>query len=584
MNKQAITHYSNGSYAFMNEEKKLIIRIKVASSDTKRVDLIGGDPYDWGSNAGVTQGGDNSSVWQTSLYQAKHKFQFSEYDIYEFKIDPEYKRFRYYFKIVDKNNNIAYYYENGLSDHELAFGHEFVVPYLHYNDQNNPPKWVNETVWYQIFPDRFNTNNPKVDWKKTKVSNETIFGGNIQGIIQKLDYLKELGINGIYLTPIFKAETAHKYDTVDYFQIDSDFGTMKDFEQLVAECKKRSIRLILDAVYNHTSKNHPFFQDVIKNGESSPYAQYYHINDYTTLEQASKLRDIRKLPSYETFAFTPDMPKLKTTNPEVKKYLLEVTKFWTDKGIDGWRLDVANEVDADFWRDFKQCVMTSNPDAYILGEIWHDATKWLHGDQFHNTMNYPLMLSLFDLLQDESYTTEQFKDYYLQKMLESTHQVFDSTFNLLDSHDTIRLLNRLGSDKNKAFQIICLLLSLNGSPSIYYGSEIALAGGNDPDNRRPMPWNKMDEFLKSDFYQNTKEFIWLRRNHKLFFQGEIMFIHNPNNKVLEFVKSDDKDSFTFVFNFSNYATEYIVNKEIVFLSGYEKDRINKNGLLILKNK
>ncbi|GIQ62169.1 hypothetical protein PACILC2_07370 [Paenibacillus cisolokensis] len=209
-------------------------------------------------------------------------------------------------------------------------------------------------------------------------------------MIDRLDYLTELGVNAIYFTPVFEATTNHKYDTSDYFRVDPHFGTNETLKTLVRECHARGIRVLLDAVFNHSGRQFAPFVDVIEKGEESLYKDWFHVRKWP-------LRIEDGVPTYETFAFEPIMPKLNTSNPEVRDYLLKVASYWMDEiGIDGWRLDVANEVDHQFWREFRQTVKKANPDAYILGEIMHDAMPWLQGDQFDAVMNYPFTNTVID--------------------------------------------------------------------------------------------------------------------------------------------------------------------------------------------
>lgn len=181
------------------------------------------------------------------------------------------------------------------------------------------------------------------------------FGGDLQGVIDHLDHLVELGINGIYFCPIFEAYSNHKYDTINYLNIDPAFGDKETFKKLVDECHRRGIKVMLDAVFNHIGDTSPQWQDVIKNGKDSPYADWFHIHEFPVSYQESADFEQASNITYDVFAFAPHMPKLNTANPEVKAYLLEIAKYWIEEfDIDAWRLDVANEVDHQFWKEFRK--------------------------------------------------------------------------------------------------------------------------------------------------------------------------------------------------------------------------------------
>ena len=207
-------------------------------------------------------------------------------------------------------------------------------------------------------------------------------GGDLLGIIKKLNYLEDLGIKGIYLTPIFESVSNHKYDTTDYMKVDKYFGDESILRELITECHKRGIKIVLDAVFNHCGIGFAPFQDVIEKGRESEYFEWFYIDGDKVLFDPI---------NFQAFGFVPYMPKMNTSNPGVKAYLYEVIKYWTEEfDIDGWRLDVSDELDHEFWRGFRKLVKSINPQAIIIGENWHNAYNWLMGDQFDSVMNYSL--------------------------------------------------------------------------------------------------------------------------------------------------------------------------------------------------
>ncbi len=260
---------------------------------------------------------------------------------------------------------------------------------------------------------------------------------------------------------------------------------------------------MLDAVFNHCGKNFPAFQDVIKNGDASPYKDWFHISELPSNEF-----------HYETFAFDKTMPKLNTSNPKVKEYLLKVGQYWVKEfNIDGWRLDVANEIDHQFWREFRRAVKSIKEDVFLVGEIWHDALPWLEGEQFDSVMNYPLTNMIHRFFAYEEINAEQFS-HELQKYL---HQYpkpqYNFLFNLVGSHDTPRIINIAQKNKQKVMLIKAFQFSFLGSPSIYYGDEIGLTGDKDPGCRRCMVW---DENLQDqEMLMFMKKLIKLRRKYPI---------------------------------------------------------------------
>jgi cyclomaltodextrinase len=400
------------------------------------------------------------------------------------------KRFRYVFYVEGVDGDRCWVAENGIH-RKRPRAYVYQYPYIHKNDRWHQPAWLAGTVFYQIFPDRFYNGDPsndppnKMKWGE-KPTPSSMAGGDLAGIRQKLDYLEELGVKGIYTTPIFKSPTNHKYDTTDYYQIDPAFGTNEDFRKLVAEAHKRGMKFLLDAVFNHSGSEWAPFVDVRQNGEASPYKDwFYNIHSFPPDPKAC---------NYETFAWNvPSMPKLDTSNPELKQYLLDVAAHWIKEyDIDGWRLDVANEIDHEFWRDFRKVVKGAKPDAWILGEIWHNSFDWLQGDQYDSVMNYPWREATLDFLQGKidpvEYDQELTKIRYWY-----TAEAHRGLLNLLGSHDAPRVRTVLGGSREKAAQAALLLLTGESVPLIYYGDEIGMEGGPDPDCRRCYPWDQKEQ-------------------------------------------------------------------------------------------
>ena len=460
----------------------------------------------------------------------------------------------------------------------------FIVPWMNPADINVTPDWVNDTVWYQIFPDRFCNGTPEKNteeilaWRSGPVTNAQRFGGNLAGIRQRLDYLQDLGINGIYLNPILKAESNHKYDTTDYEKIDPAFGDEKEFALLVKEAHEHGIHVMVDAVFNHCGRKFAPWMDVLEKGKDSPYADWFMINDWTELRRKADTRDGR----FYSFAFADGMPKLNTNNEKVQEYFCALCESWIrDYDIDGIRFDVGNEIFHSFLKKMRKRVRALKPEIYLLGEIWHDASQWLAGDEYDSVMNYPLMSGIHDFFIDKKRTGKDF-EYMINRCYTMYMQQCNNVlFNLLDSHDTERLMNRF-HDLDIFYQQLALLFTMPGSPCIYYGTEIAMEGGFDPDCRRCMPWEELDKEENQGRIREIKKLIALRRSDPA---CRSLYFHFPGKhaetRCVECVKLDDQGNrIQVILNCTENVVEIPEEGEILFSRGYKNSTMYKNGTLI----
>jgi glycosidase len=442
---------------------------------------------------------------------------------------PPARRMKYGFRVETmtrvfyaSDNRVVPFREDALS---IPFNHYF-FPFIHAIDAPRIPDWVPNTVWYQIFPERFHNGSPglspeKVEnWDTGEPTPYNFFGGDLPGIRQKLGYLKELGVNGIYLTPVFQSPSSHKYDTEDYFKIDEHFGNLDDLKGLVREAHEAGMRVMLDAVFNHIGALHPFWRDVLEKQEQSPYRDYFHIHTFPVQERYENPREL----GFDTFSFSAKMPKWNTENPAARKYLLDAAAYWIREcDIDGWRLDVANEVSFDFWREFSTLVHGIKKDFYVLGEIWHDASPWINGGFFDAVMNYPLGFAIIDFFLKRNISTAQFNERLYAALSRYSDLHNQLAFNLLDSHDTARALHIAGGDKRALRAAFTMLFLLPGSPCVFYGTEIGMSGAHDPANRKPMLWDeaKQDRELFA-FFQRLiafrQEYIALINNARVCYE------------------------------------------------------------------
>lgn len=526
MNKHAVYHRIKGNYAFAINETTIAIRLKTAANDVDAVNLLYG--YDWIEEEGVWN-------WHRRflpMYIEQQTDMFTYWRV-EIAIDDIKYQLRYGFEIISKNEKYLYIERGFFNVDDQAVRNDinsfFAFPYLHTAEIVQPPVWVNDTIWYQIFPDRFMNGNKQNDpenvhpWTDTVLGAYEYYGGDIVGIIKKLDYLKDLGITGLYLTPIFESPTSHKYDTTDYFEIDPHFGTKEEFKELVEKAHERGIKIMLDAVYNHIGSSSKQFQDVVEKGKNSPYYDWFHIEKEELVNSKGEL-DKTAYRNFDTM-----MPKLNTQNPEVIQYLLDVSTYWIREfNIDAWRLDVANEVDHEFWRLFRKAVRSEKEDVYILGETWHDSYPWLQGDQFDATMNYPLTKPILEWVVMQHTDAIKFQQTFAEAIVRYSDGVNSGMFNLLDSHDTPRLMTLAKENINRVEIAYALLYALPGTPCIYYGSEVLLDGANDPDCRKPMPWDKE----KPAMFTQIQNFIQLRKNYPELRGNILEFIHTGENDIV----------------------------------------------------
>lgn len=538
--REAIYHRPKNNFAYAYDTKTLHIRLRTKKNDIENVTLIHGDPYIW-----------KEGVWQYET-RTMNKIATTElFDYWFVAIQPDFRRLRYGFELKSNEETIIYT-EKGFFDEIITKDNApyFCFPYLNAEDVFTPPAWVRDTVWYQIFPERFGNGDPSINpksalpWDSEEPTPTNFFGGDFEGVIQNIDYLVQLGITGIYFTPIFKATTNHKYDTVDYMEIDPQFGDKETFKRLVQVCHENGIKVMLDAVFNHSGFYFAQFQDVLERGESSKYKDWFYIWDFPVQTEP--------VPNYDTFAFTYMMPKLNTSHPEVREYLLEVGRYWVREfDIDGWRLDVANEVGHDFWRAFRKEVKTIKSDVYILGEVWHDSMPWLQGDQFDAVMNYSYSNAAIQFFAQDTIQAEEFANKTTEALLMYSENATEVAFNLLGSHDTPRILTVCKDNKEKVKQLFTFLFSSPGTPCIYYGDEISMSGEMDPGCRKCMIWDEEEQ--DKDMFHFVAQLIRLRKENSAFGNyGTFQFVtaSNETNHVM-YTKTFEEQTVLFVFNNSD---------------------------------
>lgn len=525
---EAIYHRPKQNWAYAYDQETIHIRLRTKKDDVTAVTVYTGDKFYCYDDFTKTVPVPMERLYQDELF-----------DYWQAAVVPPYRRLAYTFKL-ESADEMLWMNERGFHTEppQPAVGW-FEFPFLNGVDVFTPPAWVKDAVFYQIFPERFANGDPSLDpadvepWGGEPTP-YNFFGGDLQGVLDHIDYLAELGITAIYFTPIFEATTNHKYDTKDYMKVDPAFGDNEKLKELVQACHAKGIRILLDAVFNHCGYMFSPYLDVQEKGEASAYKDWFHIRSFP-------LEVVDEVPTFDTFAFTPMMPKLNTENPEVKDYLLKVARYWIEEvGIDGWRLDVANEVDHAFWREFRKTVKAVNPDAYILGEMFHEGMMWLQGDQFDAVMNYPFTYAMLDFFAASKLDGRAFA-YAIQHQLACYPlQANEVMFNLLDSHDTERLLTQCGGDKAKMKLAALFQFTFLGTPCLYYGDEVGLDGGGDPECRKCMEWDeeKQDQELLA-FYQRL---IALRHRYAALRTGEFRFVYAAEHEAVIAYERQDADS------------------------------------------
>ncbi len=444
------------------------------------------------------------------------------------------------------------------------------------------PTWAKDAVYYYIFPERFRNgkarNDPKpgvntyqdkdvefhADWNQKPfkpksgdgsddVYNNDFFGGDLAGIIEKLDYIADLGANVIYMTPIFTAASNHKYDTADYRNVDPAFGSIEDFTRLCAEAKKRGIRIMLDASLNHTGSDSVYFDrfgkyksggafENAKINAASPYADWFSFDAAQT--------DSNK--QYKGWVGVLDLPELNKSSKDFRRFAYgaddSIMKLWINRGASSWRMDVAPWVPDDFWREWRTAVKQKNPDAMTIAETWFDSSKFFLGDAFDSTMNYIFRNTMLDYIGGGKATATYHNIEYIREAY--PQQSFYSLMNLLSSHDVPRSLHLMGyqSDTTDAAKIaeakrrlllgVFIQMTFPGAPALYYGDEVGVTGGEDPFNRATYPW--ADKGGKPDLgmLAEYKKLIKLRQDHPVLRNGSFGAPLYIDDNVIAFARRD----------------------------------------------
>lgn len=444
-----------------------------------------------------------------------------------------------------------------------AHWHE-VVPYqlTCYQLEEQPPSWYREAVFYQIFPDRFFNGNPNQEInapkRNTFIYSDTrdtpmyirgqegqilrwdFYGGNIAGIRKKIPYLKELGVNALYLNPIFKAASNHRYDTSDYLQIDPVLGDEAQFKQLIEELHSEGIHVILDGVFSHVGRNSRYFnydgsygdEEGAYQNPDSPYYPWFSFENYPSL--------------YKSWWGIDDLPEVDKMNKAFQSYIYRsedsVIDKWAKLGVDGWRLDVADELPDCFIAGIRQ-KLNHYKDQVLIGEVWEDASnkisydqrrQYILGDHLHGVMNYPLRAAILQLLRLEK-SPEELCVQLTQLQENYPKEVLYNSLNNIGTHDTERIYTLLGENKQRLKLAFSFLLVAPGIPCLYYGDEAGVTGGKDPENRKFFPWHQIDK----DIFNHCQTWIAKRKQNESLKHGEWMMCYT--NELIGIIRYTDRN-------------------------------------------
>jgi len=429
--------------------------------------------------------------------------------------------------------------------------------------QRSVPHWVADAVFYQIFPDRFRRGS--TDWRVDPCTpaDRAPCGGNLAGIREAIPYLKDLGITALYLTPVFHADSYHKYDTMDYYTIDPAFGDNEEFRRLVSDLHEHGIRIVLDGVFNHCSNQHPFFLDVVKKGDASAYWDWFTIRGDQVLFEPE--------PNYACWAGVKKMPEWNHNNPAVTDYLLHVVRHWIEEfGVDGWRLDTTEYLPPDFVRAIYQTARSISSEIYVLGEVMGLGTPWFRHNALDGVMHYKLLEAITEYLAKETWDARTFWHSIHAHWHSYPEDANFGSYTLLSSHDRPRFITQCGGDVDRLRLAVVFQFAFPGPPAIYYGDEIGLQGGEDPDNRRCFPWD--ESLWNQDLLREVQQLVRLRLQSEALRRGALKKV-KAEGRLLVIERSLEKQRFVAAINADRNGTAHFtlpVGEWVNALTGKEE--------------
>jgi glycosidase len=573
MKREAILHIPMSNYAHGVDETHVVFRLRAARGDLKSCRLFYGD-RSCRLTPVIFSTTDMELVAQDQLF-----------DYFEVLLQSPYTRICYYFEVSDEKETLLYYSDLFHSHTVDSRSDYYQFPFNRREDIADIPEWAKDAVIYNIFPDSFATSRRSISLEAREVDYQGIptrgkLGGSIQGITENVDYIQKLGFNCIYINPFFVAGEYHKYDLVDYFHVDPCFGTDEEFRNMVQIYHSHGIKVIIDGVFNHCGWNFFAFLDVVEKGADSRYKDWFYRLSYPVI----KPDNMEDIPNYDCFGYERLMPKMNTSHPEVLEYFCKVCAHWLQEfDVDGWRLDVASEVNDDFWRAFRKTAKSVKPDSFLIGEVWETAQHWLQGDQFDSSMNYDFRKNCKEFFATQAMDAEEFDARVTHMRMRYNKNMLYGQLNLLDSHDVSRFLSLCEKDLSRFRLAILFQMTFIGPPSVFYGDEQQIAGILEEEYRSPMRWDEENEMFL--FYQQS---IALRKEQVALRRGEYRTLHAPQGeKIYAFERYTDKESLIIALNagskevgFELSETEY----EILMQSDYNAGNLSGYGYLIAKRK
>lgn len=568
MNKALIYHRPLSEYAHPLDSKTIVIRLKTGINEVKIAKLMYGDTAYQGN-----------PVLFTELIMEKiasdHYF-----DYYEAIITNSYERVVYYFDITGVDLSHTYYYADIFTNQLTIERNDlFKFPFNRIEDVYDVPKWFKEATIYNIFLDSYTTsdlNQPKTIIESNyQIKNKN--GGTLKNVIDDLDHIQKMGFDTIYMNPIFCAGEYHKYDTIDYFRVDPLFGTNEVFKELVESIHERKMHIIIDGVFNHSGWYFKPFDDVINNQEKSVYKDWFYELNFPVYRP-----EIGTNPPYATFGYERLMPKLNTSNPEVIKYFTDVCRYWMEVyHIDGWRLDVADEVNTEFWRIFRNCAKSINKDAVIIGEVWQSAQYYLDGSMFDSAMNYDFIKHAKAFFAHKTIDAKEFNSRVTNMLLRYRTNFSYGQMNLLDSHDVPRFLSHVKEDRSIYKLAVIFLLTFVGVPSVFYGDEEGMIGVSESDYRRPKTFK--DDELRFFFM----EMIKLRNQEPVLKHGKYKALQYDENTFLyHYVRYNETKQIGIILNNSEKTSPLKNLDDVLVLhsSSYDGESLGSYGYMIYVRK
>lgn len=574
ISRQGILHIPLSQYAFANSEMNLTIRIRVNKNDLDRCVLWYGDRVQ-PTNPVIF-----SPIEMNKIMSDKY------FDYYDATFETAYNRVCYYFELDDCEEKLYYYADMAVAYLPTERSEFYQYPFIRREEIIKQPEWFEKAMIYNIFPDSFASGKRSIaaQESETKWQNgimlKSRMGGTIKGVTENLDYIQDMGFTCVYMNPIFTAAEYHKYDLLDYYHISPSLGTDEEFRQLVDEIHKRGMYIILDGVFNHCSWYFPQFSDVVENGENSKYKDWFYELTFPVIRPD----DAESVPNYSCFAYERKMPKLNTSNSEVREYFAKVGQYWIEKyHIDGWRLDVANEVDREFWRHFRHAIKAVKPDSIMIGEIWESAETWLQGDLFDSTMNYDFRKNCRDFFGMNRISVMEFHDRIVKMLLRYRTETLRGQMNLLDSHDVNRFLSYCQGDVRRLELAEVFMFTMPGVPCVFYGDELCVDGEVEYTFRAPMPWNR----VKAGIVELFQKLAAIRKENEVLINGNFRLVELKETGLYAYKRDNGEFQMTVCLNNGEGTfdvTSYLNNGEVILSDNLDNGKLGEYGFVVIRRR